>query len=381
MNGAAIDFATRDGTTRLLAGSMPRAGHPADVVVNQAFVDQFHRSVGDDVALATFAPEQGDEVQNGTYDPRGPVYRFHITGVVRVPQDIGIDEVHAIGRSADEGNLIGVQNSFYEAHRHEFLDFGAEYFLSLSHPRSGARALGDELASITPEGADAPLVLPVEDDSHRGALETPVASRPPRCSRSASASRSPAAIALALLLRTEQRVHDDDVPALRSLGATSRQLGTAAVVRTLPAAAAGTSWRSSWRSRCYRCSPSASDVSSSSTVASGSIRSPRRGLGPRARRRCRARLSVRTPARDPPYGAPSALRREQPAGGRRRTDRHPARCVPGVCPAGDPTIASVRPVIVGGSALVAIMAGLAVYGAGVDHAYATEQRADGSGTP
>jgi hypothetical protein len=174
VNGAAIDFATRDGTTRLLAGAVPRAGHPRDVVVNHAFVDQFHRSVGDVVALSTFAPDQGEEVQNGTYNPRGPIYRFHITGIVRVPQDIGIDEVRSIGSAADEGNLIGVQNSFYETHRHEFLDFGAEYMVNLAHPRSGARALGDALASTTPEGADAPLVLPVEDDSHRGALETPV---------------------------------------------------------------------------------------------------------------------------------------------------------------------------------------------------------------
>ena len=41
------------------------------------------------------------------------------------------------------------------------------------------------------------------------------------------------------MLRTEQRIHDDDTPTLRALGASSRQIGGAASLRVLPAAVAG----------------------------------------------------------------------------------------------------------------------------------------------
>src|SRR4029079_17709388 len=120
----------------------------------------------------------------------------------------------------DEGNLLGISNSFYEAHRGEFLNFGGEYYLGLAHPQSDAKQLQGALDALTPAGSDGPILIPVEDDSHRAALETPVRVETTALLALGIAIARAGSIGLALILRTEQRIHDDDTPTLRSLGAT-----------------------------------------------------------------------------------------------------------------------------------------------------------------
>jgi len=372
VNAAAIDFATADPTTRVLRGSLPRSDHPHDVVVNQVFVDQFHRTIGDVIALRTFASDQGEEVQNGTYEPRGPTYRFRIAGVVRVPQDIGIDEVRGVGAAADEGNLLGISNSFYEAHRGEFLNFGGEYYLGLAHPQSDAKQLQGALDALTPAGSDGPILIPVEDDSHRAALETPVRVETTALLALGIGIALAGSIALALILRTEQRIHDDDTPTLRSLGATARQLGGSAALRTLPATLIGTIAAIVLAIALSPLFPigigrelefdggvhvDALVLAAGALITLGVVilltfafALPRTRRAPITARH--SAVASRLAAADAPIGMRLGAYLAFARAGARRSPPS-------------------RPVILGGVLLVALMTGLAVYGAGVDHAYAS----------
>jgi hypothetical protein len=372
VNGAALDFSKLDPTTRVLEGTLPRPGHLREVAVNRAFVDLFHRSVGDVVTVRTFAADQAEEVQNGVYDPRGPTYRFRIAAVVRVPSDIGVDEVRAVGRSAQSsGNILGLPTAFYEAHRDEFLNYGGEYNLQLAEP-SAARDLEGELASITPAGVDPPLVFPAEDDSHRGALDTPVRVETTALLALGIGIALAGVIALALVLRTEQRIHDDDTPTLRALGASSRQIGGAAALRTLPSAVAGTV---AAVVLAVALSPFFPIGIGRQLELDGGVRIDPLVLGlgivvtvvavvgfafvfahPWASRRDRpSRRSGATSwlaAADAPVGLTLGAYLAFARSGARRS-------------------APSRPVIVGAALLVTLMTGLAVYGAGIDHAYAS----------
>src|SRR4051812_19693908 len=100
IDGFALNFSAADPTDVVLAGAVPDDSDPSAVVVNEAFVQRFGRSVGDVVRVRTFAVDQGDSVGAGVYKPKGPAYRFRIGAVVRTVGDIAFNDMRVPGRSA-----------------------------------------------------------------------------------------------------------------------------------------------------------------------------------------------------------------------------------------------------------------------------------------
>ena len=100
-----------------------------------------------------FGLDQGDDVSSGIYEPHGPRYQLRITGVVRMPQDIGVDETHSVGQSGyTNRNAMFLSNRFYEMNRNEFLDFGGSFNVQLQDGRRGAHGLAAALSTRTPSG-------------------------------------------------------------------------------------------------------------------------------------------------------------------------------------------------------------------------------------
>jgi hypothetical protein len=71
INGLAVAWSATDPTIRVLAGRVPTGSDPSNVVVNEVFVQQFHRSVGDVIDTRAFGHDQREDVGNGVYDPTG----------------------------------------------------------------------------------------------------------------------------------------------------------------------------------------------------------------------------------------------------------------------------------------------------------------------
>jgi hypothetical protein len=186
-----------------------------------------------------FGKDQGDQVANGVYEPTGPRYRFHVAGVVRLPQDITLDEGSSLSHGSSavtNDNGILVSNAFYEKHRHEFLSFGTSYQLRLRGPATRARV---EAAIGAGSDDGAPQVFTAEDNRRVGALHAPVDLETTALLALGIGLAVAGAIVVGLVLRAEQRNHEDDTPALRALGSSAPQLGLAAAFRTLPAALGG----------------------------------------------------------------------------------------------------------------------------------------------
>jgi hypothetical protein len=159
--------------------------------------------------------------------------------VIRTPQDITLDEFHGLGGAAYlHANVMLVSNAFYEAHRVEFLDFGAAY--NVRNGGGGPQRLATAVAGLMPAGQDPPLTFPVEDQTHRASLDTPVQLEMTALLALGIGLALAAAIVITLMLRAEQRVHDDDTPTLRALGCSSAQLGAVGAARLLPAAVGAT---------------------------------------------------------------------------------------------------------------------------------------------
>lgn len=239
INGNAINWDALDPTFRILEGAVPDGSDPSEVLVNEFFVEQFGRSVGDSVNVQAFAREQAEEVSRGVYEAHGPKYRFQITGVVRTPFDIAVDEIRSVGRSSSgSSNGMAVSHEFYEAHRDEFLDFGEGLSVKLQDGRSGREQFVAAVNALVPAGEDPASVGPAST-VRRDALESPVDLETSALLALGIGLAIAGAIAAGLVLRAEQRAIDDDTPTLRTLGSTVPQLGLAAVLRTLPVAIGG----------------------------------------------------------------------------------------------------------------------------------------------
>ena len=149
INGTAVDWSSVDPMIGVLEGAVPDGADPLEVMVNEALVELTHLTVGDAVDVQMFGLDQMEELALGNYEPTGPHYTFRIVAVVRLPSDIGRDEVHSIGQSAyASANEMLVSHEFYETHRKEFLDFGADYDIQLI----GGQEVGNDLRA-TVEGA------------------------------------------------------------------------------------------------------------------------------------------------------------------------------------------------------------------------------------
>jgi hypothetical protein len=232
INGLAFPGNTVDPTIQLLAGHFAAPGDDTGVVVNQAFVEQFHAHVGDAVDAQTFAQSDIAAVNEGAYDPHGPRYRFHVTGIVRTPDDVTVDRVDGIGRSTyGSTNSMYVPYEWYARHRHEFLDFGIGYSIQLAgHARERA-AFDAALRAALPKGSGPPFYDTPRFEDRRSSLQTPVGMETTVLLIVGIAIASGVALVTGLLVRAEQRVHNDDGITVRTLGATRLVLGMAAVLR------------------------------------------------------------------------------------------------------------------------------------------------------
>lgn len=240
INGQVVDFSAADPTTRVLDGAIPDGKHANDVVVNPAFVEQFGPRVGDSVAIQMFGRDQEDEVGSGVYEPNGPRFKMSITGIARGPQDVAGDKITSIGASSsDSTNVMYVSEDFYDAHHDEFLDFGKAYSIQLRDGLAGRTDFLDAVNAQLPKGVDRAVTAPVAGPGRRASFDAPVDLETSALLALGAGLAFVGAIAVALVLRAEQRAHEEDTPALRTLGLTKAQLGVVAVVRSLPVALGG----------------------------------------------------------------------------------------------------------------------------------------------
>ena len=192
--------------------------------------------------VRTFGTDQYDDVNAGKYlHPTRPVLRLPHRG----------SGPHA-GRHRRRRDRLGrehglrqrercmlVPSSFYDAHASEFLTFGQGYDVQLADGAAGLPRFRDQCGPAARAGSG-PLFGPARFSDRRHSLdESRSTSRRSPCSRSASASASPARSPAWILIRAEQRWHDRDAPALRALGCSGRELRGAAALRYLPVAGAG----------------------------------------------------------------------------------------------------------------------------------------------
>jgi hypothetical protein len=240
IDGFALNFSATDPTAVVLAGAVPDGSDPSEVVVNEGFVQRFGRSVGDVVRVRTFRVDQTDAVRNGVYEPKGPEYRFRIRGVVRTPADIAVNDMRVPGRSASaKPAMLTVPETWYAAHRSEFLDFGGIYNVALRDGARGKKAFTAAVAALAHRREKAAQVIPPQTNLNRSSVATPVHVETTSLLLLGIGVWIAAAIALVLALRAEQRVHDADNPTVRALGGTTRQFGLVAALRALPVSFGG----------------------------------------------------------------------------------------------------------------------------------------------
>lgn len=239
INGVTVDWKHADPTVRIVDGDVPDGADERDVAVNQDFVKQFGLSTGDTVTARMFGPGQFDAVQSGVYEPNGPEFRFRIRGVFRSPESISSDEVHKVtGSGYGDTNAMVVSQAFFERHRDEFLDFGANFGIVLRDGAAGRHEFTKRVRALLPPGAVVRLG-PAGSGLHRSSFSTPVGLETSVLLALGISLAAIGAISAALVLRAEQRIHEEDVPTLRGLGCTAPQLALASAFRALPVAVGG----------------------------------------------------------------------------------------------------------------------------------------------
>ncbi len=239
INTVALPRDTLDPTIKFLAGRFPAPGDQFGAIVNPSFVKEFGVRVGDPVNVQMFANSDSDAVDAGTYVPHGPRYRFHVTGIVRTPVDVTLDEIHGVATSAyGSTNNMFVPFEFYEAHHREFLDFfGAlSYSVQLADAARDRAPFDAALQRALSKGSEPPKYDSARFAGRRASLDTPAGMETTVLLTLGIAVALGVALVVGLLLRAEQRAVNNDDPALRALGMTSVELGAAAARRTLPVA-------------------------------------------------------------------------------------------------------------------------------------------------
>jgi hypothetical protein len=236
VDGNVTDFtAPADPTLRILDGTLPDGSDPLDIVVNEYFAQNFDVSVGDRVNLKMFAPDQGEAVAQGIYEPAGETYEMTIAAVVRAPDDIAKDDERTTS-SRPAGNIMFPSYEFWEQHHTEFLGFGLGYGLVLAEAQDNIRTVTDALPSLARPGDDPPFEVPFEKFAKRAAFDTPVDLETTAVLALGIGIAFISGVTMVLLVRGEQRFHDRDTPGLLALGFTRAQLATVAGFRVLPAA-------------------------------------------------------------------------------------------------------------------------------------------------
>jgi hypothetical protein len=238
INSVAFDRSAIDPTFRVIEGRLPDASDTSSVLVNEAFVQQFGLYPGDPVTVKTWAPRDQADVEANDYNtPHGPEYRFRIAAVIRTPNDIALDKATAFDIASGYGSSSGmyVPSSFYEAQNERFLTFGDAFDVQLE-PGTTVREFE---AAARAELGDYAYYGPPRFAERRASFTTPVDLETSGLLALGAATALAGAIVVTLLLGAEARAHEADDEMLRALGATRRQLGTVAVLRTGPFAALG----------------------------------------------------------------------------------------------------------------------------------------------
>jgi hypothetical protein len=237
INGLAIDRGALDPTIRTVAGTRPAAGDSTGVLVNPSFVEQYRLHPGDELRLRTFSHDDLAGVENGRYDPHGPAYTFHITGVAETPADIALDKPVVIGRSSHGStNQVFIPYDWYAAHGPDFLTFPGGYDVQL---RDNRDAPSFEIAlqkAAAAKRVDPGSLQPPRFSERRASFTTPVGFETGVLLALGLAIALAAAVVVGLLLRAEQRTHAGEDPALRAIGMTRNRLGGAAALRSVPVA-------------------------------------------------------------------------------------------------------------------------------------------------
>ncbi len=184
-----------------------------------------------------YGPDQRDEVSRGIYEPHGPTYDMRIVAVVRLPDEIAIDEVHSPGTQfvGEEADLL-VPNRFLEEHRGEYLSFGASFAVGL-RPGTDPAAFIESLSKELGPGNDL-LGGDASQDDRTVLFGTPV-SLETTTLLAVGVGIALATVALAtLLLRIQHRGLERASQAAASIGLTGTRLAATASLRVAPAALA-----------------------------------------------------------------------------------------------------------------------------------------------
>ncbi len=239
VNANMFDFAAVDPTNRVLEGQIPDGSDPTQILVSATFAQQFGVGVGEGVELQTYGVEQYDAVGAGEYSqPTGPTYPFHVAAIVRLPPEIASDKTSSPGQTRYDNTYVIVPDTWYWAHRTEFLDFGAGYYLQIDEATTTVDDVQASVTAMVPEGEEL-YFGPAESSVRRASLASPVDLETSALLALGIGIGLSGAAAVALLLRAEQRDHDRDAPTLRALGCTRSEIGLVAAARAAPVAVAG----------------------------------------------------------------------------------------------------------------------------------------------
>ena len=140
------------------------------------------------MTVQMFAPSQGDDVEQGIYEPQGPMYEMTIAAVVRPPSDVALDEARTTVERF-RGNGMAFPYEFWEQYHSEFLNYGQAYLLVLADGHDGVAAVTAALGSLVAPGEQPPFSGPLEAFSRRASFEVLSIWRRQLCSRLVSGWR------------------------------------------------------------------------------------------------------------------------------------------------------------------------------------------------
>jgi ABC-type lipoprotein release transport system permease subunit len=244
INGLGMDMTALDDTIVYTEGEPPAPGDTFGVAVNEAFVKQFGKRVGDKVPVQFFDDtDDVEDIARGVYRPSGPKFTFHITGVARSPEDVATNELHPLAATTGYSttNAMFVPIEFWEQHHKSILQFGESFFIQLDDPRNEKTFLEDLAKVKAPPGPQGSALRtdPPPFTEKRGSFKTPVELETNALLAIGVALALAGAVVLAFMLRADHRSVSRDDPTLRALGATRLELGYAALLRTAPVALVG----------------------------------------------------------------------------------------------------------------------------------------------
>jgi hypothetical protein len=221
----------------IIAGQWPVQSRADEVAINESAEQTLHAHVGSVLAMRGYRPADMQQVLNGaTLRPDVSLGDVRVTGIIRIPTDLTDDlDAPADVIYTGQGDLFATA-AFYQQYAASVGNFTGMSF-QLTHGAAGLSAFVAEVKRVA--GGSAQVELG-DDNAAAGAF----AQRGTTLEALALLVFA-IIVALALLVVVGQSLARqayamaDDFPALRSLGATPRQLAAAALAPGALVAAAG----------------------------------------------------------------------------------------------------------------------------------------------